>query len=533
MPSVPQDTIRVAPGSVAPTYEQEPAATAAAFGAITGQAMQGLGQDLSTAGSEVGQVVAKINEENIQREARNRFNSYNDFKQNLMFGDGTPDNPGFMSLKGEDAMAAFPGVQAQIKAQKQTLTDTTGNQYVKDMFSNAAAVSDNADFNSMLSHVSTQREVANDVTSAATIKSAEDRAALYNTNPQVLEQSLQTVTGTVLSDAKRKGITDPDAVQSLVNEANSKVLAGTITALNEFDNKAAQALFAQHEEEIDGVTRGLVQQRLVAKHKQDIMDMENQERFGQYQIGLKQKSNFDALAGAIGGGTATQQQLVQAEQSGRISGEQLENLTQFLTTPDRNTPANKYAENVLLSNIYANTADIQDIMGNTAINGSQRTTLINAYHQVQDNGGIIKRNDVQQSLSFIENMTGHRVGPMGIQDDEGAQRQAQAKDDFIQSILATDPGQRTPDMITKLRNNVVDMYHTPNIDLNTFSTSLPKSRFIPNTGGIKTKDQWQASILAARSALDAASSAGTLSQQDAIQELSTIQQYSDAANGMK
>lgn len=533
MALVPRDTQRVLPSASALPYSQVPSANAAAFGALTGQALESLGNDFSQAGTQVGQVVAKINEENIQREARNRFNTYNDFKQSLMLGDGTPDNPGLLGLKGEDAMMAYPQVQAAIQQKKQELTDTTGNQYVKDMFTNAAAVSDNTDLSQMLSHVSQQREVANDVTSAATIKSATSRAALYNTNPDVLQASLDTVTATILSDAKRKGITDPDALQSLVKEGTSKVLEGTVTALSEFNTKAAQTLFAQHEQEMDGVTRGVVQQRLEAKHKQDVADMENQERFQVFQVAQKQKANFDALAGGIGAGTVTYPQVVQAEQLGRISGEQLENLHTYLTNPDRNTPENKYAENVLLSNIYAGTADIQDVMSNTAINGSQRTTLINAVHTFEDNGGVMKRNDVQQSLNFIGSMTVHQTGPYGLMDDASAQRQAQAKDDFTKGILAMSPGERTTAAVEKLRNEVVSMYHAGDVDLKTLPSTLPSSRFLPNSGGIKSKEQWQASILAARAALDKASEAGTLSQQDAIQQLSIIEQYSTTVNGIK
>ncbi len=110
--------------SVLPATEAAPAfqnihATANAFGAPQGQALEELGQRFEQAGNRLADVA--IARQNIfnQVAADDASNNWQDATNKLLYGDPEKGDTGFYGKKGREAMEAYPGVRKQLDAMLQ------------------------------------------------------------------------------------------------------------------------------------------------------------------------------------------------------------------------------------------------------------------------------------------------------------------------------------------------------------------------------------------------------------------------------
>lgn len=136
--------------------------TAAAFGALQGQAQQNLGKEISSFGETGMKIIIDINKENLQRNAKYAYNEYSNVVRTEMYGDGTEKNPGLLNLQGQAAIDARAGAMQRMADARVKITDSLTNDTEKDMFSNAANEHDDITMKNALSHVAKERITAND-----------------------------------------------------------------------------------------------------------------------------------------------------------------------------------------------------------------------------------------------------------------------------------------------------------------------------------------------------------------------------------
>ena len=111
-----------------PDYMNIPAATPAAFGGLIGEAAQRTGREGNAAFSELAQT---FGERYNKIAADDAVNKYGDASDKLMWGDGTPTNPGLYNLKGEDAVRAGPGVLQKLSELRENMKNGLYNETQK------------------------------------------------------------------------------------------------------------------------------------------------------------------------------------------------------------------------------------------------------------------------------------------------------------------------------------------------------------------------------------------------------------------
>ena len=131
MPTVPTQKIRtVAPIADQGRFQNAGAATADAFGAATAQATTQLGGNIDA----VAQTAVQIQIENNAREAKELDVEYTERRRQLLYGDGTPQNPGFFSTRGANAVEASPVIQEQLEEIRQEIIGKSSNGQVGRLF---------------------------------------------------------------------------------------------------------------------------------------------------------------------------------------------------------------------------------------------------------------------------------------------------------------------------------------------------------------------------------------------------------------
>lgn len=257
MATVPVSKISSVPALPAPStpFRNERRATPESFGAASGRALQGLGQDVQRTSSVLFEIARVEQEQDNQREAKELEVQLSQSIRGIGYGDGQQD-PGFYALGGSAALDARADAEERMKKEAQRIAALASNPNVRERFDAQALVRLENEFERVGRHIATQRQVANDQASDARIFEAVSNVAL---NPELFEEGIRIAQAEVLSQGLQKGWFDEngdlnDIGQRKLIEAQTTIIQAAVDgAIKQGRIGFANAILRTNLDRIDGV----------------------------------------------------------------------------------------------------------------------------------------------------------------------------------------------------------------------------------------------------------------------------------------
>lgn len=262
MPIVPSGSQRnVSQRPVENVFQSSQGATADAFGASRGRALEQTGRALSGLGNELAQMALKTQIEDNERRAKELDIAFSKSLRSVGYGDGTEQNQGFYSTRGQNTLNQREPVRKAIeKARREIGADIT-NPRVQEMFTISSALRIDREFEAIDRFTAKERRVANDTVSEARINEFKDDAAAAWNSPELLNQSIAGAQAEVHDMAERNGWA-PEVTASKLQEAQTIIYRTSIVAALKQDPVAAQAIYDANKSRIDGRARPEIEQLL-------------------------------------------------------------------------------------------------------------------------------------------------------------------------------------------------------------------------------------------------------------------------------
>ena len=260
-----EDGPQVATAPLRPQYLR-PSDTSNQFGAAKGRALQGVGQQISQAGGVLAKITTELQIQQNEFEVKKADVALSENIRILLDGDGTPENPGYRSLNGEEAVKALPTLNARITELKNNITQNIQGDRAKSLFSEYAAPKEQSAFGLAAAHSLQQGQVAQETVSLARIKNAELDAASPTAN---LDELAAAAAGESRSLTLKK-TQDPETVAAAArNGATLVYKAGIDAAIDRRDPAEAERLLRLHGGKMDPGTVGKTQEAIqLAKDQQ-------------------------------------------------------------------------------------------------------------------------------------------------------------------------------------------------------------------------------------------------------------------------
>lgn len=245
MAQVPISHPDVAPIAAPTDYQTDAGVTPAAFGALQANGLIQGGEKLSQAGDELQRRALTAQQFNNEREAKQADVTLADKIRTITYGDGTADNPGYYSMRGDSAVQGGPAALAAIAKARDDVLSSVSNDRVKAMVSGMAGHRVVAEQTSIGSFLTQQRREADNGASSARMDSAINDAALRWNQPEQLAMSQGIIKNEVADYAVRNGFeggaTGAQARQ-LSDQQNTKLLTNVIKAAGRVDFASAEKI---------------------------------------------------------------------------------------------------------------------------------------------------------------------------------------------------------------------------------------------------------------------------------------------------
>lgn len=449
-----------APTEAAPYSRVNP--TAAAFGALTGQAQANLGNAVAELGDVGGKILLDINKENLQRQAKYADNEYSNAVRTALYGDGTDQNRGLMNLQGQEAVSARAGVMQSLAEARARISDSLDNQIAKDMFYGSANERDDVALKNTTIHVAEQRRIANDTASNIRQDSAFQDGALGSADPDTVHQNEIIVQQEATSRAMAKGL-DGKAVLDYTKQQVSKYYEAVITNRMETNTDAAKEMLTRYSDRIGGIEASILTKRLEAKERDDLSRAWAMEDHAHTQRVRYQDENFSKLVSDVhfkGAGLLEIQKALDAQ---KINGQQAENLVAQYQNKVRGGPGDPRRANELKYNILTGRASLKDVALDRGINEAERSDLMTIANTVANNGGVLAMQSVQDGQKTIDVLVANKTSMLKDIDDVAAARLTVATQAYKMRVLATPAEQLTPVTVDTIAREVASAYLAPTI----------------------------------------------------------------------
>lgn len=269
MAQVPISDPRVQPTAPVPHFWRYPQVPGAAFGELQAQGTIAAGQKLGQAADVLSQIADNRQADANSRALKNTDVALANNLRTIMYG--TPDNPGYLSLSGQDALNAAPQVQQQIQqAQANASASLYGNPRLQQLFEPVANSRISDTMAQVSSHVAQQRTAANIATSQARIDAATNDASASWGDPTTLAKSLAIAQNESNSIAGAKGYgTDSDVAAQLVRSAQAGIYGNVFKNALASDPSGATAarMYQQYGPQIPGDAQASIQDAITRQQK--------------------------------------------------------------------------------------------------------------------------------------------------------------------------------------------------------------------------------------------------------------------------
>jgi hypothetical protein len=240
-----------------------------------------------------------------KKEAKDWLNQLMLAKTDLLYGDGTGKNPGYINTKGDAAVKGAAATSQQLDKMREQFLAQVSNKQVGELFDAASTQLIMPDKEEILKHASKENLVALDFTDNGTIAAATDQLAANPTSDQVEKNSTALIAGSVFSMLDRRGITDPVARNQAALEAVSKAKAAAIETALVRDPLSGQALYAKWKDSIQGVDQAAIEQSIVAAEDRWMRKQEHALLIEERNIRRMEKAEEERLTQSFLAGTLT------------------------------------------------------------------------------------------------------------------------------------------------------------------------------------------------------------------------------------
>lgn len=258
MPTVPSygDSAYVGPRvATAPLQvsREQPKDYSTAFGAAEGRALQNVGKQVAQVGDRLGQITTELQIQENEFQVKKADVALSEGYRVLLDGDGTPENPGYRSLKGEEATKALPVLNARLSELRKNVTENIQGTRAREMFSVYSAPKEQTAFGVAAAHSLQQGEVAKQAIDAARVDSAVSSAATSYADPIALATHVSVAESAARSAIARKS-QDPEVLDRAAVVARTEAYkAAIVGAMKDGKLSEAQRLFDLHHTKMDGV----------------------------------------------------------------------------------------------------------------------------------------------------------------------------------------------------------------------------------------------------------------------------------------
>lgn len=273
MPTVPLYPTggRVAPEARGPVYQSDRGASIDAFGG-TGDGMQRASQKLES----FSNTLAAIAQDDNEREAKKLDIEIAKRRDRLLWGDGTEQNPGFLSVKGENALSAAGATQQALQKVREEVLGSTKNPKVRQLAEAMSAQQIEAGLNLINRHITDQRLEANKTVSEARMQTAISSAVKDWNNPAAMRAAGEVINGEMTSRKRAEGW-DDEVLKQKLDEARGHLVGSVVKQAIAADNvEAAQKILDANEASLPAAARvelyTLLRDQSVTKQGQALAD---------------------------------------------------------------------------------------------------------------------------------------------------------------------------------------------------------------------------------------------------------------------
>jgi GH24 family phage-related lysozyme (muramidase) len=190
--------------------------------------------------------------ETNERDAKTADLEYSRRVREMMFGDGTPENPGFYGLSGQNAVDAFGDTQASLASIRDEVASTIKSERARQMFTDASNVRMDQEIQRATVHSFKAGKDANEDASSARVNEFRDDAVARFNDPKAIAQNKQAGVAEVVNFWQDQGALD-ETVATKVGEFTTEFHSSIVKRhLAGGDYLGAQAYFDDNIAEIDG-----------------------------------------------------------------------------------------------------------------------------------------------------------------------------------------------------------------------------------------------------------------------------------------
>lgn len=243
---------------------------------IEGARIAGTAWHRTAAGlQDVGKAYDVLQLNQDQKEAKDWLNALIKDKTDLLYGDGTANNPGYTNLKGDAAVNAAKATSVKLDTLREQYLAKASNKQVSRIFDSTSSALIAPDHEEILKHAGKEHITALTTTNTATVSAATDQLAANPTSDQVAKNSTALIAGSINAQLDIEGITDPLARNQAVIEGVSAAKAAAIQAALVRDPASGAALYAKWKDSIQGTDQAKLEQSIVQAEDRQMRKQEH------------------------------------------------------------------------------------------------------------------------------------------------------------------------------------------------------------------------------------------------------------------
>ena len=444
MPTVPTLTQRSVLTKRGPTAFASPSAPAGAFGATQGQALATLGGQIVGVSDDIFKASIAFQDEDDQREFKKLDIELAAFLTELGRGDGTEANPGFLATRGENTLNAFPKAQRALQEKRKELLERASNKRVRGKFAISSAQRTDKVLSSYLTLVAQQRKLANEAVGQARIEQATDDATAAWMDRVELERAIIIAKQEVAELFKDQS---QEVIENETEKAITDIIDKVVTAASREDNVFARKLFEDFENQVDGVNRAALKQRLDARDRELLNKKIAAEARMEKQLKKRHLEIFNKLAVLIVDDKIGEAQIEFMFAKGNISFKQRSTLLKLTQVDDVTTDDS--AMLTLAIRIRKGESSFEEIAEAANISSEDKLRLVSVQDQVNKQGAILATREVKDLMNSLDNRIGGVRGPLAILDLAASERVDIALTKFRKRVVEGEDPQTVFDDILK------------------------------------------------------------------------------------
>lgn len=314
---------------------------------------RGAGAKYIAAGlNDVGDALDAVQLADDKRAAKDQLTQYSAGLRTLLYGDGTPDNPGYYSLKGDDAVNARGKVQASIEKLRQDYLSKSVNRRSGMLFNDTSLALTAPELDNIAVHSQREKVVAEKASSLAALGEAVSRFSANPNDEKIRQQSALIVEQEALAQADAAGIRDGDARQAMVRSALSEMYKEGISTELQRDVGAGQAMYLKYRSLIDGQDQSKIENDIHVAQRAKQAEEEHRALMGRMAQEQADKAAFNHyISEAIKPGGSIDLAAVSADKN--MDGSSKLTLFNVATVMDRSENTPSKISKATTSNLYA------------------------------------------------------------------------------------------------------------------------------------------------------------------------------------